>query len=75
MLTESHTMCHTRQERSGFDTIDMRDPLSCRGIKLSNSMYKFYSSVIYVRLSKWVENSDILVDEQNGFMKNLHVQL
>ena len=47
----------------------MRDPLSYRGITLSNSMYKLYSSVINDRLSKWVENSDILVDEQNGFRK------
>ena len=51
------------------NTADMRDPLSYRGITLSNSMYKLYSSVINDRLSKWVENSDILVDEQNGFRK------
>ena len=38
-----------------------------RGITLSNSM--LYSSVINARLSKWVEISDILVDEQNGFRK------
>ena len=49
------------------NTADTRDPLSYRGIVLS--MYKLYSSVINNRLSKWVENSDILVDEQNGFRK------
>ena len=32
-------------------------------------MYKLYSSVINGRLSKWVENSDIIVAEQNGFKK------
>ena len=51
------------------NTADMRDPLSYRGITLSNSMYKLYSSVINDRPSKWVENSDILVDEQSGFRK------
>ena len=48
----------------------MRDPLSYRGITLSNSMYKMYRSVINDRLSEWVENSDILVDKQNGFKKS-----
>ena len=50
-------------------TADMRDPLYNRGITLSISMYKLYSSVVNDRLSKLVENSDILVDEQNGFRK------
>ena len=36
---------------------------------ICNSMHKFYSSVINDRLSKWVENGDMLVDEQNGFRK------
>ena len=32
-------------------------------------MHKLYSSVINDRLCEWVEHSDILVDEQNGFRK------
>ena len=50
-------------------TADMRGPLSYRGITFSNSMHKLYSSVINDRLIKWVENSDILVDEPNGLRK------
>ena len=38
------------------------------GITLSNSMYKLYSSVINDRLSKWLVNSGILVNEGNRFM-------
>ena len=47
----------------------MSDSLSYRGITLSNSMYKFYSSVTNDILSKWVENSAIRVDEQNASRK------
>ena len=49
------------------NTADTSDPLSYIGITLSNSIYKLYSSVINDRLSKWLVNSDILVDEQNRF--------
>ena len=50
-------------------TMDPRDPLSYRGITLASAMYKIYCAVLNKRLSKWVENNGILVDEQNGFRK------
>ena len=34
------------------NTVDVSDPLSYRGLTLSNSMYKLYSSIISGRLSK-----------------------
>ena len=48
---------------------DQKDPLSYRGISLSASMYKLYSSLLNNRLSVWSENNDKIVDEQNGFRK------
>lgn len=51
------------------NTTDPRDPLSYRGITLASAMYKLYCSVLNKRLSSWVEENDILVDEQNGFRK------
>ena len=51
------------------NTADMRYPLPYNGITLSISMYKLYSLDINDRQSKWVENSDIFVDEKNGVRK------
>ena len=51
-------------------TTDLRDPLSYRGIALSCSMYKLYSSILNDRISQWSEDNDVIVDEQNGFRKN-----
>ena len=48
---------------------DPKDPLSYRGIALASAMYKIYCNVLNSRLSKWVEENDKLVDEQNGFRK------
>ena len=46
-----------------------RNPLSYRGISLSNSMYKLYCSVLNNRLSKWAEENAKIVNQQNGFRK------
>jgi len=51
-------------------TADLRDPLSYRGITLTNIMYKLYSYIINERLNKWVETNEKIIDEQNGFRKN-----
>ena len=33
-------------------------------------MYKLYCAILNKRLTKWVEENDKLVDEQNGFRKD-----
>ncbi|XP_053391507.1 uncharacterized protein LOC128554275 [Mercenaria mercenaria] len=48
---------------------DPRDPMAYRGITLAPAMYKLYCSVLNDRLCKWLENNDLLCDEQNGFRK------
>ena len=48
---------------------DPRNPLSYRGITLASSMYRLYSTALNNRLSKWAEQNDKLVDEQNGFRR------
>ena len=50
-------------------TNDPRDPLSYRGISLASSMYKMYCYILNERLSKWAEDNDNIVDEQNGFRR------
>jgi hypothetical protein len=55
-------------------TSDPRDPLSYRGITLTPAIYKLYCSVLNARLSGWVENENILEDEQNGFRKGRSCQ-
>ncbi|XP_045215299.2 uncharacterized protein LOC123565496 [Mercenaria mercenaria] len=50
-------------------TNDIRDPMSYRGISLSPTVYKLYSSVLSDTLSLWAESNEKLVDEQNGFRK------
>jgi len=50
-------------------TCDKRDPMAYRGITISSSVYKLYCSVLNERLSTWAEESNLLVDEQNGFRK------
>ena len=48
-------------------TADPRIPLNYRGITLCSHVYKLYCSIMNERLTGWVEDSDILCDEQNGF--------
>ena len=49
---------------------DPRDPLSYRGISLASSIYKMYCSILNDRLCNWVEEHNLLEDEQGGFRKN-----
>ena len=46
---------------------DPRLPLSYRGISLLSCLYKLYSSFINSRLQTYIENNNVLEDEQNGF--------
>ena len=49
---------------------DKRLPLSYRGISLLSCTYKLYSSFLNMRLQKYIENNNILSDEQNGFRES-----
>lgn len=44
-------------------------PLNYRGISLLSTVYKIYSSILNARLSNFLETTEYLVDEQNGFRK------
>ncbi len=46
---------------------DPRIPLNYRGINLLSCIYKCYSSVMNRRLLKYLEQNQLLCDEQNGF--------
>ena len=49
---------------------DPRDPLSYRGITLISIPCKIYADILNIRLSKWIEENNQLVEEQNGFRSN-----
>ncbi|CAC5406641.1 unnamed protein product [Mytilus coruscus] len=51
-------------------TSDPRDPLSYRGITLAPFAYKMYCSILNERLVKWLDEMEIVNDEQNGFMND-----
>ena len=48
---------------------DPRDPLCYRGIALAYASYKLYCNILNERLAQWVDDNNLLVDEQNGFRK------
>ena len=48
-------------------TDDARVPLNFRGIPLLSVPYKAFSTILNERISAWLEENDILVEEQNGF--------
>ena len=52
------------------DGKDPRDPLSYRGITLISIPCKIYADILNIRLSKWIEENNYLVEEQNGFRRN-----
>ena len=49
------------------DASDPRNPLCYRGICLISIPCKIYADVLNQRLSNWIENNNIVEDEQNGF--------
>jgi hypothetical protein len=49
--------------------IDKRLPLNYRGICLSVTISKIYSSILNTRLLEYLETNEKLIDEQNGFRK------
>ena len=48
---------------------DPRDPLCYRGIALAYASYKLYCNILNERLAQWVDDNNLLADEQNGFRK------
>ena len=46
---------------------DKRVPLNYRGISLLSCLSKLYSAFVNNRLTTYLENNDVLSDEQNGF--------
>ncbi len=48
---------------------DPRMPLNYSGITLTCHMYKIYCTILKFRLTKYLEDNNILVQEQNGFRK------
>ena len=46
---------------------DPRIPLNYRGISLLPVISKLYTSALNIRLNKFAENNDLIVNEQNGF--------
>ena len=49
---------------------DPRIPLNYRGISLLSTIRKIYTSVLNTRLSSFVEEENLVVNEQNGFRQN-----
>lgn len=49
---------------------DPRIPMNYRGISLLSTVSKLYSSVLNNRLLSYLEDNEILVDEQNGFRRD-----
>ena len=48
---------------------DDRQPLNYRGITVISVPCKIYCNILNHRLSSWLENNNILCDEQNGFRR------
>ena len=51
-------------------TGDARNPLNYRGISLAPACCKLYCGVLNSRLENWVDENNVLCDEQNGFRKS-----
>ena len=53
-----------------FKKGDTDKPDNYRGVSLINATCKCYTSILNKRLSSWLEDSDIIVENQAGFRKN-----
>ena len=52
---------------------DKYNPMSYRGITLLSVLGKIFASVLNQRLTKWIEERGILVEEQAGFRRDRSV--
>lgn len=50
---------------------DMNDPSCYRGIALSSCLSKLFTRILYNRLDNFLENNDIICNEQKGFRKDM----
>ena len=55
---------------SKSDANDPRDPLCYLRICLISIPCKVYADILNVRFSQWIDENNIVVDEQNGFRRN-----
>lgn len=53
-----------------YSTTDPRIHMNYMGVSLLSCVSKIYSAFINKRLTTFLENEDIRVDEQNGFREN-----
>lgn len=51
-------------------TSNWRIPLNCRGVSLLSCVSKLYTGFINKRLTKFLEENNVLADEQNGFRRD-----
>ena len=49
------------------DASDLRNPMCYRGICLISIQCKIYADILNSRFSNWIEDNNIVEDEQNGF--------
>lgn len=61
-VTASLSMLYKKGEKE--------EPSNYRGIALINNIFKILTSILQRRLDKWLENCQILPEEQTGFRKN-----
>ena len=54
---------------------DRKIPMNYRGISLLSCISKLYSAFLNDRITKYLENNDLLSDEQNGFRANRSVKI
>ena len=50
--------------------LDKCEPLNYRGISLLCTIASNYSSILNSRVMAYLENNNLLVEEQNGFRRN-----
>ena len=55
-------------------SIERIDPLQYRGISLLPNLYKIYSSIVNDRLTNYLEENELYVDEQMSFVRIVHVK-
>ncbi|VDI40930.1 Hypothetical predicted protein [Mytilus galloprovincialis] len=48
---------------------DYRDPLGYKGISLMSTVAKVFSQILNERLVRYLENNNLLSEEQNGFRR------